>query len=209
MIDTFLKQIKRFICRPMIVFDIGAYNAADLARLCEGLNLSSNNGYAFEPHPGMHRHIENRKVNLLKCAISNYDSDSIVFHAVDLSASTNHGTSSMFEIKRPHDDVSVECHRIDTLIQKGIIPVPDVVKLDVEGGSYEALEGFGDYLKEVKFFHIETEIIEVFPGQHLRKDVESIMSDQFDLIEEIHIPHAQYDLIYANKILTSGEACAY
>ncbi len=44
--------------------------------------------------------------------------------------------------------VPVSCVRADELIRTGRVPAPTVIKIDVEGAEPEALDGFGDYLRE-------------------------------------------------------------
>lgn len=46
--------------------------------------------------------------------------------------------------------------RIDCLIEQGSIPVPDLVKMDIEGAEVEALRSFGSYLPKVGAFVLET-----------------------------------------------------
>jgi len=46
--------------------------------------------------------------------------------------------------------------RVDCLIDGGIIPVPELVKMDIEGAEVSALMGFGRYLSQVRALVLET-----------------------------------------------------
>lgn len=53
-------------------------------------------------------------------------------------------------------EIRVPSRRVDCLIAEGAVPVPDLVKMDIEGAEVQALRGFGRYLAEVKAFVVET-----------------------------------------------------
>jgi len=61
---------------------------------------------------------------------------------------------------------TVKCHRLDSIIKEPI----DVMKIDVEGATYDIFEGMGDLLKTLKIMHIETETIAYFSGQKVLHD---------------------------------------
>jgi uncharacterized protein YqgQ len=46
---------------------------------------------------------------------------------------------------------------MDNFMRQNNISTVDFLKLDVEGASYEVLEGFGERLKDIKVMHIEAE----------------------------------------------------
>ena len=52
----------------------------------------------------------------------------------------------------------------------------DFIKLDVEGCSYEVLEGFGTRLKDVKAIHLEAEDDVVWEGQKLFSDIQKLLT---------------------------------
>ena len=200
---NFIKQIKKYKIEPRIIFDIGAYNAKDLQLLGEAFNIAKSDLYAFEPHPGMIEHCRKRTNNVINWVISDRDGWTD-FNAVDLKADCNHGTSSLYATSRPTFKHYWKMSRIDTLILRSKLPdTPDVVKIDVEGHSFEVLKGFGNFLKNVKILHVETETREIFPGQKLQKDVVSLMENKgFIIIDRKTIGDSgQEDLIFLRKDL--------
>lgn len=56
--------------------------------------------------------------------------------------------------------ITVETKRLDSIIEElGHQDLEiDIMKIDIEGFTYEALESLGKYLRNVKVFHLETEI---------------------------------------------------
>jgi FkbM family methyltransferase len=198
----FIEQIKKYKIEPKIIFDIGAYNAKHLQELGQEFNVPKKDLYAFEPHPGMIEHCYKRTDNVLNCVISDRDGWTD-FNAIELTQDCNHGCSSVYTINRPHFKHYCEMVRIETLMFKGKLPREvDVVKIDVEGHSLEVLLGFGVFLERVKILHVETEIIEVFPGQKLMKDVIELMDARgFMPVHELYIPENQEDIIFLRKDL--------
>ncbi len=204
----FIEEIKKAGIKPKTILDIGSYNSAHLAELCDVFDVPRNKGYAFEAHEGMHKHCLNRGINLIKGAISNYDGTTI-FNAIDLTQPVHHGCSSIYHMgkkynkikDRPYNTVNLPVHRIDTLMENGTIPNDSaVVKIDVEGKSFEVLEGFGKYLKNVKILHVETEIIDLYGGQKIRSDIEKFMRWQgFRVVHSLYVPEFQDDLIFLNN----------
>jgi len=198
----FIEQIKKYKIEPKIIFDIGAYNAKHLQELGAEFNVSKENLWAFEAHPDMIQHCKKRTDNVIESVITDRDGWTD-FNAIDLTQNCHHGCSSVFQIDRPHKKHYTEMSCIDTLMFRGIIPRnPDVVKIDVEGASYEVLKGFGNMLKNVKILHVETETVEVFPGQKLQKEVIDYMGlFGFKVVHKLHIPKYQDDLIFLREDL--------
>ena len=198
----FIEQIKKYKIEPKVIFDIGAYNAKHLQELGAEFNVSTENLWAFEAHPDMIKHCKKRTDNVIESVITDRDGWTD-FNAIDLTQDCHHGCSSVYPIDRPNKKVYLEMNRIDTLILRDVIPMaPDVVKIDVEGASYEVLKGFGNFLKCVKILHVETETTEVFPGQKLQKDIVDYMDNAgFKVVHKLHIPKYQDDLIFLRKDL--------
>ena len=74
---------------------------------------------------------------------------------------------------------------MDTLLSNlGINDKIDVVKIDTEGYSWQVLQGFGDRLKDVRLFHIETEKTSIH-DDHITSDkiTEFMSNNGFALID--------------------------
>lgn len=71
--------------------------------------------------------------------------------------------------------INVSCQRYDTLHKLGQVPVPDVVKIDVQGFEYEVLEGFGDLLNECLAIELEAQFYPVYKNQKLIGDITTFL----------------------------------
>lgn len=198
----FIDEINKAKIKPKVIFDIGCYNAAHLKELGDEFNVPMKDCYGFEPHPGMVQSAKNRKCNVLQCAVSDFNGKA-KFNAIDMTKPVHWGCSSLYPIGRPHNEIEVDVCRIDTLIEQGKIPeTAEVVKIDVEGKSYEVLDGFGKYLSNVKILHVECETKDCYGGQKTLDDIVKFMTKKgFKVVHELFIPEFQKDLIFLNNNL--------
>jgi FkbM family methyltransferase len=94
--------------------------------------------------------------------------------------SPNQEFLSNYEI-HPHLQVigthEIDCTRYDVLYQKGVVPLPDVIKLDVQGCEYEALLGFGALLQDCLGIELESHFYPLYRGQRLMHDIVALLSD--------------------------------
>ena len=68
---------------------------------------------------------------------------------------------------------------MDSLLQEeNIFSDIDIVKVDTEGFSYQVLEGFGDRIKNVKLFHLETETEPTHKEHKNNKEVAAFMEQK-------------------------------
>ncbi|MCX7858351.1 MAG: FkbM family methyltransferase [Deltaproteobacteria bacterium] len=120
-----------------IVFDIGAH-VGFYTLLASVLVGERGRVIAFEPFSEnikkLRRHLLINGVNnviLLELAVT--DRDGLAF----FEPSQN---SSMGRISEG-GHLKVQARSIDSLIQEGVIPAPSVIKMDIEGGEFQALKG--------------------------------------------------------------------
>jgi len=100
---------------------------------------------------------------------------------------------------------TVKCYRLASLVTKPI----DMMKIDVEGATYDVFEGMDWLLDEVKIMHIETETVPYFSGQKkLHDEVSTFLNTKgFTCLAEAgaRIQHGtQYDSVWIkNEYLDS------
>jgi FkbM family methyltransferase len=76
----------------------------------------------------------------------------------------------------------------------------DILKIDVEGCTYEILQGFGDFIKNIKLMHIETERHQHFEGQYTEDKIfELLLNNNFKLLEHSWCCLEQYDSVWINN----------
>lgn len=182
-----------------LIYDIGCLNGADSFLLSE---LFDSNVIGFEGLPDNYeKHLlgkDTDKVNFHNMIIRNYDGKTNFFHK------EKNGIHSIFEqnlSKTKEVLVELECKRMDTFINTKTLPTPDLVKIDVEGATLEALESFGDLLENIKVLQIETEEVEYFNGQTLEPEVLEYIYNKgfYSIFKSSSINVKQNDYILLNK----------
>lgn len=120
-----------------VVFDIGAH-VGFYTLLASKLVGNSGRVIAFEPLPRnlgyLQRHLALNKVKnvkVIKAAVS--DKDGVAWF--------REGPSSQMGTLASTGDYEVQIVSLDTLHARNEIPAPDFLKMDVEGGELDALQG--------------------------------------------------------------------
>lgn len=158
------------------VFEIGANFAQDAEYIANAFEIAPDNVYVFEAHPDLYKAIT--KIHNFKAynnAVFN-ENKQMNFNIVPLDAK-NTGLSSLLPIHCDTVPVSVQAIRMDDFMNENNITEIDFLKLDVEGCNWEALDGFGERLKDVNSIHIEAE--------HIQKCINKIDTKLYHDIEKI------------------------
>jgi FkbM family methyltransferase len=160
------------------IFEIGANFAQDADYLMECFTLSAKDVYVFEAHPEIYSVIKKiHQFNAFNNAVFNKEGD-IKFNIVPLD-SENSGMSSVFKLDNTivSKEVTVKSIRMDNFMNKNEIKRVDFLKLDVEGATYEVLEGFGGRITDIQAMHIEAEHSETGSFQMTKyfKDIEKLL----------------------------------
>ncbi|MBI2632839.1 MAG: FkbM family methyltransferase [Parcubacteria group bacterium] len=125
-----------------IVFDIGAH-VGFYSLLSAELVGKNGKVYAFEPLPRnityLKKHIElNKQSNIIviESAVSNKDGMTMLCEEIETPECSIVGND-----QQTKNTIQVTSATLDTLIQKNVIPVPNIIKIDVEGAELMVLEG--------------------------------------------------------------------
>jgi len=120
--------------------------------------------YAIDPDPVSLRSIgENialnpdvqARITVLPVALGNEDGEISLF----LDKSGKYAPSLKRTVHGLGDETRVKVSRLDTLVDRGIVPIPEVIKIDVEGAEGMVIEGMRKILaSESKPKHIFLEI---------------------------------------------------
>ena len=153
--------MRRFVREGDTVFDIGANFGVHTALLAQ---LTGPRGriFAFEPNaellPTLALTVEGLgNATLLRCALSDEDTEAAFFVPSDFAmASLADWTSlePMAELRRKlalgkARRITVQQQRMDDLVSKGILPVPNFIKCDVEGAELKVFRGGRETLDRV------------------------------------------------------------
>ena len=171
-----------------IIIDVGTRDGDDAEYFREKLNGSEI--YAFDANPLAVKETKKRYPNfvVIESAISNYDGTTkfsqIISNDKDLE-----GCSSIVRIHSVDNrgtavEIEVPIMRMDTFFESIGLKEVDIIKVDTEGFSYEVIEGMGDYIHNVKLFHLETETFNRHDGHKNNLQVKNFMeSKDFMLVD--------------------------
>lgn len=185
-VDEYIKKYDLSIAP--IVYDVGSRDGRDgveLAyRIYSGINLWKDAQIIlFECNPPQQEVIERSypQATLIREAISDKKGTS---EFLQIKGDDNMRGSSTLNTKRNDswirktETIKVNTRRLDSVIKelKHEKTEIDIMKVDIEGYSYEALQSLGKYLRNVKVYHIETEI-EGYARKHTNLDIALFMEN--------------------------------
>jgi FkbM family methyltransferase len=188
------------------IMEIGSMDGKDAYELSEF--FEAKNVHIIEAHPLFYEQIAKKYpyFTVSNIAASNKNG-TFIFNSVTPDSS-NLGMSSLLEREEsyPSYDIVYEpleapCLRMDDYCGIMFINSIDLLKIDVEGLSYEVLEGFGDALDIVKCIHVECEHESVWKGQKLYPDVEKLLIGKGFIPISMRIGFPQSDSVWVRKEL--------
>lgn len=163
-----------------VILEVGSRDGDDAYQLFNALR--GIHVYTLEANPECYKIIQSsypQFINILGAA-SNF-TGSAMFNAVHSSNWNEVGTSSLKDRTDSWYDGKINkiIVNVDTMynyIINNNIRLPiDIMKLDVEGCSYEVLDGFKKYLKNIKIIHLEAESRQFWVDQKLSSDIEKLL----------------------------------
>lgn len=179
------------------IVEVGSFNAED-ALFLKG-RFPNAKVYAIEGSPdSFQKHMAHISgITVVNRVICNFDGE------IDFFLKENPCLSSIFDRGRhvfPGEIKKVECSTLDSFCASYGIGSIDMMKIDVEGASYEVFCGASGILDTVKIMHIETEDYPFFSGQTLHGEVLKFLRDRgFKMIMERNARIArghQYDSVW-------------
>ena len=185
MIEKFANYIKNKE-ENYVIFDVGSRDCKQSIEFYN--NFPNAKIFAFECNPNTldicKKNIENYKdrITLIEGAVCDYDGE-IKFYPINQKKTIttwedgNPGASSLFKSNGKYtsehyiqDEITVNCHRLDTVIKKYNIPRVDIIWMDLQGAELLAFKGLGGHLKNVKYIQTEITFREIYNNQVLAKE---------------------------------------
>jgi len=165
-VDTYINHFG--LAELPIIYEVGSRDGEDGVELAERIGhvTKFSNIVLFECNPPQQEVIRHNypNVTLITDAISD-KKGTVEFLQID--GDKNYVGSSSMDLDRVKypwvkktNTIKVKTRRLDDVIEElGHQNTEiDVMKIDIEGYTYEALESLGKYLRNVRVFHLETEI---------------------------------------------------
>lgn len=147
-----------------IIIDIGTRDGEDAAFLAEKLN--GKNIFAVDARADAVELTKQKytNFNVVKACITDTDSKVIDFYKVLSSDKDYSGSSSIYNEKLFRPEYAHEVIKLKTMTMKTFCRIYhidkrliDIIKVDIEGFTYQMLFGMEDKIKDTKLFHLETE----------------------------------------------------
>ncbi len=168
-----------FTSSPRNVLEIGSRDAEDAKKLAEHYGIPCEKVYIVEPHPHCISYIRKNHscYNLYEYAISDVEGTA-KFNAIFHEDLGTLGMSSL--LNRTHGNISENWIDVKTITGKTLFDQIgeneyDLVKIDVEGYSYEVLKSFEDQINKIKIMHLEAEHYPFWIGQKLYSEVSDLL----------------------------------
>ena len=145
------------------IFDIGTRDGDDANFLKQELNTT--NVYAIEARPQAAKLTKEKYPDFMvfETAVSDFSGETEFYEIVSEDADYV-GSSSIYNNKferpeYPYNVIKLPVITMNKLIEKNNLSdvIFDIVKVDIEGFTFQLLCGMHNYIKNVKMFHLETE----------------------------------------------------
>jgi FkbM family methyltransferase len=202
-----------------IVMDIGTRDGDDAQFFYERLEVSKV--YAFDANPKAVAKTKEQypDFKVFELAVSNYDGKTS-FMAVDSGDRNVDGCSSIYAEKiisneggnfeDKYEEIEVDVTRMDTFLKKYKLDksLISIVKVDIEGFTYECIEGFGDCVKNVLIFHLETERDATHPIHKNNIQVATLMRELGFVLVDLSYEwgYGIQDQVWVNKELVVNQS---
>lgn len=169
------------------IWDCGSRDGDDAAYLAE--KLSAKRVICIDANPVAVEQIKRRHpyFKVIHTAVTDYDGVT-KFDMIESKRPDYAGSSSIIRTQSFPDasyrTITVSANRMDTIISQNEPIGLDLIKVDLEGFTYEFLESMGKYLTMVKVLHLETERFQRHEGHKDSTEVANFMIRAgFDLVE--------------------------
>lgn len=163
-VDTYIKHYGK--ATNPIIYEVGSRDGKDGYELAQRISdaYKDEDLVLFECNPP---HIEQIKQNypnatLITTAVSDKAGE---VEFLQIQGDKDYMGSSSMDLNRKNyswvkdtNTIKVKTRRLDDVIEELAHEEIDIMKIDIEGYTYEALCSLGEYLRMVKVFHLETEI---------------------------------------------------
>jgi FkbM family methyltransferase len=163
------------------IIDVGTRDGDDAEFLRQ--QLGGKYIYAIDANPIAVEATMNRypEFKVFETAISNYNGTTsfvqIVSDRIDEAGSSSIENYSFFE-GATYNTIDVNVIRMDKFIEEFVSQdIIDFIKVDIEGYTYEFLEGLGKEINKVKMLHLETETFDRQEGHKNNNEVLNFMTN--------------------------------
>lgn len=179
--------------RPKIVYDIGAFEGG-WAEMCQSI-FSPTQCFLFEPQPEYQAKAKARQPlgtdwQVIPVALGESDKSqemyvtqnsaaSSILSPIDGEVPASWGTKSVSR-------TAVQIASLDGLAEKKSLPLPDLVKIDVQGYEGRVIAGGKNVLSKANRIVVEVSLHAIYHQQSLLPEIAATISEWGFEIEDIH-----------------------
>lgn len=210
LLDAFEVQANLLGIKTRTIFDIGA-NYGDTVKKYRAI-FSDAHIYAFEPFPDVYTSLERRfssepHVNCFPFAISNAEGKQIFY------TNQNPDTNSLLKPQKMGlrsdqqvsnlGNIEVETITLDKFCNMHSISEVDILKMDIQGGELNALEGAVDLLskKRIKLIYTESYFRRQYESQPLFHEISNFLEQFGYYLQDIYSPiYGKGSLVWCDAI---------
>jgi len=181
------------------IMEIGSMDGADALFLKS--QFADSNVFCIEGLPDNYNNFlkDLKTITPINAVVADYDGE-ITYHQKNINGI--HGIFDRGEYFGT-TKLNLKCFTMKSICENYKIDSLDMVKIDVEGATFEIFKSMGDMLKTIKIMHIETETYEFFKNQKLHNVVvDFLIQNGFTMIDityEDFNDGYQHDSIWINN----------
>jgi FkbM family methyltransferase len=192
---------------PNIIYDIGANKGTWTSHMRSIFPFSHY--YLFEANEKNNEFI--REHNYYNVLLSDVDNKELKFYSHKFCDGGNTGDSVYKELSKGYDEgqydtVVKNSVSLDTQVKNSNLPLPDFIKIDVQGAELDILKGGQRCMDHATMILLEVSLHQYNEGAPLLADIIAYMSEKgyvaVDIIEQHHsYDHylIQVDMLFAKK----------
>lgn len=161
LLHSFFRLLKNQNFNPEVIFDVGAHKGT-WTKQC--LYYFPNAQYfLFEPQIELKNDIStnvplDQNITLFNVGIGDTESTmSFTLHSRDDSRNFTYSEAEASNLG--FKQIELPVNRLDNLIEKYKLPLPDILKIDAEGFDIKAIKGAGKYLNEIEIILVEVGVM--------------------------------------------------
>ncbi|MBW8079386.1 MAG: FkbM family methyltransferase [Gallionella sp.] len=159
--DSLLRLRNSFSFSPKIIYDIGAHHgkwSEEISKLFPDAEF-----FLFEANPANEKYLQNAPGRHFIVALSAEDGRKCEFFTPKTGSNTG---SSLFRAQSVDfrnenlEVLSVETKKLESLARENALPLPDFIKLDVQGAEIDVLHGAAGILSNCKALIAEASFVQ-------------------------------------------------
>lgn len=197
-----------------IVIDVGTRDGEDAHILSTALNSKYVLAIEARKEAAEETKIKYPHFNIFNVAVSDFigttEFYSILSEDKDYAGSSSIYNNKFIRDEYPYEVINVDVTTMDSIIEECDLSYKflDIVKVDIEGYTWEFLQGFSKHMNNVKLFHLETEKNPTHKYHKNNEEIKNFMysknfilaGTQYEWDKEIE------DQIWINKYLINTES---